>query len=261
MLKKVEVQPGLFVNVYGDSAGLAEVVRAPQFIHWIKDLFDHEKMQMDAVLIQSADIFPIGGNRKVIFVKAEAQVLDRATGKPIPAIVFLRGSAICVLLIVECIETGVKYVVLTNQARVPLGQYRFTELPAGMDDKNDGPVGRALDEVFKETGIKLVKADLHMLGEWAPSAGGCDERIVSFAAFKRLPRALITTILSHLHGEEAEHESIAVSMMTLADFVAHCQQDTMLDGKILATLGLLMMREAPMDVTDTIHHAFCKGVT
>jgi ADP-sugar diphosphatase len=63
----------------------------------------------------------------------------------LPGIVFARGGAVAILMLLEC--EGQKYAVLTEQARVPVGR-TILELPAGMLDDDDGDfVGTAAREV------------------------------------------------------------------------------------------------------------------
>ncbi|XLU98555.1 hypothetical protein S245_012895 [Arachis hypogaea] len=73
----------------------------------------------------------------------------------VPGIVFARGPAVTVLILLEL--DGETYAVLTEQARVPTGRI-ILELPTGMldDDKGDF-VGTAVEE---ETGIKFKLEDM-----------------------------------------------------------------------------------------------------
>ena len=230
------------VTVYGDSA-LPEVIEAPQFQNWIRS-FDHMHMDIRSILIQSADIFPTPQGKKVIFVKAEAHVFDRESGKQIPGVVFMRGNAVCIFLMLECIETRQKFIALIKQARVPLGQHNFLELPAGCEDKGDGITGRAIAELEEETGVKITKEDLQFLGEWAPSAGGCDEHLFSFFVRKEIRQKDLQDILKVTHGVEKEGEHIAVRLHTPHELMSFLsRKDTLHDGKILASLAYLLVRE------------------
>ncbi|XP_025652706.2 nudix hydrolase 14, chloroplastic-like [Arachis hypogaea] len=96
------------------------------------------------VLIQGVDMF----GKRIGFLKFKADIY-----KPVPSIVFVRGLAVTVLILLE--SEGETYAVLTEQARVPTGRI-ILELPAGMldDDKGDF-VGTAVREVEEETGIKV----------------------------------------------------------------------------------------------------------
>jgi hypothetical protein len=50
----------------------------------------------------------------------------------VPGIVFMRGGAVGILVILEC--EGKEYTILTYQARVPVGSSNVPEVPAGMLD-------------------------------------------------------------------------------------------------------------------------------
>ncbi|XLR07795.1 hypothetical protein HN51_062747, partial [Arachis hypogaea] len=86
----------------------------------------------------------------------------------VPGIVFARGPAVTVLILLE--SDGETYVVLTEQARVPTGRI-ILELPARMldDDKGDF-VGTAVEE---ETGIKFKLEDMVDLTTFLDSSTGC----------------------------------------------------------------------------------------
>ncbi|XLT05451.1 hypothetical protein HN51_044200 [Arachis hypogaea] len=86
----------------------------------------------------------------------------------VPGIVFARGPAVTVLILLE--SDGETYVVLTKQARVPTGRI-ILELPARMldDDKGDF-VGTAVEE---ETGIKFKLEDMVDLTAFLDSSTGC----------------------------------------------------------------------------------------
>ncbi|KAI5066911.1 hypothetical protein GOP47_0017439 [Adiantum capillus-veneris] len=132
------------------------------------------------VAIQSVDMF----GQRVGFLKFKADIIDEATGRHLPGIVFARGGAVGIFILLEC--NGETYAVLTEQARVPVGRV-LLELPAGMLDDDAGDfVGTAAREVEEETGIHIKSADLVNLTNFLdkstgqqmfPSPGGCDEEI------------------------------------------------------------------------------------
>ncbi|XLR23582.1 hypothetical protein S83_051482, partial [Arachis hypogaea] len=112
------------------------------------------------VLIQGVDMF----GKRIGFLKFKADIY-----KPVPSIVFVRGLAVTVLILLE--SEGETYAVLTEQARVPTGRI-ILELPAGMldDDKGDF-VGTAVLE--EETGIKFKLEDIVDLTAFLDSSTGC----------------------------------------------------------------------------------------
>ncbi|XLT29446.1 hypothetical protein HN873_060738, partial [Arachis hypogaea] len=86
----------------------------------------------------------------------------------VPGIVFARGPAVTVLILLE--SDGETYAVLTEQARVPTGRI-ILELPVGMldDDKGDF-VGTTVEE---ETSIKFKLEDIVDLTAFLDSSTGC----------------------------------------------------------------------------------------
>ncbi|KAH9549215.1 hypothetical protein CY35_10G007400 [Sphagnum magellanicum] len=153
------------------------------------------------VVIQSVDMF----GQRVGFVKFKAEVFDDLTGAKLPGIVFARGGAVAILMLLEC--EGQKYAVLTEQARVPVGR-TILELPAGMLDDDDGDfVGTAAREVEEETGIHIKTSELvdltALLDESTgrrmfPSPGGSDEEITLL-----LYRGYVKQeVISSLQGQE-----------------------------------------------------------
>ncbi|VAI69386.1 unnamed protein product [Triticum turgidum subsp. durum] len=177
------------------AAGLPEVdfrkaLDSALFRRWLENLqaerglLAHGKLSLRQILIQGVDMF----GQRVGFLKFKADIVDEETQSKIPGIVFARGPAVAVLILLE--SKGQIYAVLTEQARVPIGKF-ILELPAGMlDDENGDFVGTAVREVEEETGIKLNLGDMVDLTalldpattgcRMLPSPGGCDEEIGLF---------------------------------------------------------------------------------
>lgn len=153
------------------------------------------------VLIQSVDMF----GERVGFLKFKAEVVDKETGSKLPGIVFARGGSVAILMVLEC--EGESYVVLTEQARVPVGR-TILELPAGMLDGDRGDfVGTAAREVEEETGIHINSGDLVNLtafldpstgNKMFPSPGGCDEEISLLLYGGHVKKEVVEA----LHGRE-----------------------------------------------------------
>ncbi|XP_077235120.1 nudix hydrolase homolog 14 [Tasmannia lanceolata] len=177
------------------------------FRQWLKNMQSERgilangRLSLKQVLIQGVDMF----GRRVGFLKFKADVLDKETGQKVPGIVFARGPAVAVLILLE--SGGETFVVLTEQARVPVGRF-ILELPAGMldDDKGD-VIGTAVREVEEETGICLNLSDMINLTHFLdpstgckvfPSPGGCDEELSLFLYRGHVEQDVIAA----LHGKE-----------------------------------------------------------
>lgn len=158
--------------------------------------------------------------RRVGFLKFKADVFDKETGTKIPGIVFARGPAVAVLILLE--SGGKTYVVLTEQVRVPVGKL-IMELPAGMldDDKGD-VVGTAVREVEEETGISLKADDMINLTAFLdpatgckvlPSPGGCDEELSLFLYRGSVSEEIISTLQGKEMGLRDHGELIKVHVV------------------------------------------------
>ncbi|KAJ0555579.1 putative ADP-sugar diphosphatase [Helianthus annuus] len=168
------------------DADFRNAIGCSLFEQWLKNIQSEKGLLADGslsltqVLIQGIDMF----GKRVGFLKFKADVIDKETGQKVPGIVFARGPAVAVLILLE--SEGKTYTVLTEQVRVPVGR-PVLELPAGMLDDNVGDIfGTALREVEEETGIQLKLDDMVDLtlfldpstgNKVIPSPGGCDEEL------------------------------------------------------------------------------------
>ncbi|KAJ6823072.1 putative nudix hydrolase 14, chloroplastic [Iris pallida] len=161
---QVVAAPGL------SDSDLSAAIDSSLFKQWLKNMqsetgvLSRAGMRLRQVQIQGVDMF----GRRVGFLKFKADVFDKETGTKIPGIVFARGPAVAVLILLE--SGGKTYVVLTEQVRVPVGKL----IMAGMldDDKGD-VVGTAVREVEEETGISLKAEDMINLTAFLDPATGC----------------------------------------------------------------------------------------
>ncbi|ONK79966.1 uncharacterized protein A4U43_C01F12340 [Asparagus officinalis] len=189
------------------GSDLRNAIGSTLFNQWLQNLQSETgllaqgKMCLRQVQIQGVDMF----GRRVGFLKFKADMLEKETGTKLPGIVFARGPAVAVLIFLE--SGGETYVVLTEQARVPVGK-SILELPAGMlDDERGDIVGTAVREVEEEIGITLnadAMVNLTALLDPAtgqkvfPSPGGCDEELSLFLYRSPVKEEVIRA----LHGKE-----------------------------------------------------------
>uniref|UniRef100_A0A7N0V687 Nudix hydrolase domain-containing protein n=1 Tax=Kalanchoe fedtschenkoi TaxID=63787 RepID=A0A7N0V687_KALFE len=175
-----------------------------------------KSMSLERVLIQGVDMF----GKRIGFLKFKADVTDKETGQKVPGIVFARGAAVAVLVLLDSGDET--FAVLTEQARVPVGKV-ILELPAGMLDGDKGDfVGTAVREVEEETGICLSKDDMVDLTAFLdpstgsrvfPSPGGCDEEISIFLYRGKVDRRVISELQGRQMGLREHGELINVHVV------------------------------------------------
>lgn len=143
-----------------------------------------------------------------------------------------------------------RYVVLTEQPRLPAGSLQFLEIPAGMLDAEDNFSGAAAKEIEEETGFKIPHAELVDMTELAlknsnpaekslksamyPSLGGCDEYIALFLWEKELDRQEIEDLRGRLTGERTQDEMITLHIRDYEDL----WREGARDAKTLAAWAL-----------------------
>lgn len=110
---------------------LDAISKSPKFVDWMNN-FNKDEIDFQEFNITDADFFgPVLPN-KLGFVKGYGVAKDRATGEDIPAIVFIRGNSVAVLIVVRVKETGMKHVLMCQQLRFPCGR-SMIEACAGMN--------------------------------------------------------------------------------------------------------------------------------
>ncbi|KAI1852008.1 hypothetical protein JX266_002861 [Neoarthrinium moseri] len=257
-----------------DLPGGREAIEGfPPFIKWLTQLekslklqseqshqFHDEPYKLFKIDVQSFDQF---GSR-LGFLKLKAEIKkenphDPADkNHPLPGIVFLRGPAVAMLIVLtpDDVEKGSKQeeedrqIILTIQPRIPAGSLEFVELPAGMVDDKEFK-GAVAEEIKEELGMTIKASELKELSAPAqesregssgealpvamyPSAGGCDEYIRFYTAERRLPRNEIEKYNHKLTGLRDHGEKITLKLVKLKDL----WKEGARDSKCLAALAL-----------------------
>ena len=190
------------------------------FRDWLSDVDTDPKLFVDDIHVQSVDMF--GPNVGFIKFRSGAKVhVGGAKGAvSVPGIVFMRGGAVSVLVILEC--EGKEYTVLTRQARVPAADSALPEIPAGMLDGSGRFRGVAAEEIAVECNIEISENELVDLTELAygdkyrgilPSAGGCDEFIRLFVCRRAVKPVVLQKLQGRLTGLVAEGEHIKLQIL------------------------------------------------
>ncbi|KAF2014863.1 NUDIX family hydrolase [Aaosphaeria arxii CBS 175.79] len=187
-----------------------------------KHVHNLDPYSLQSITIQSVDWF---GNR-IGFIKLYAEIQNSKTD--LPGIAFLRGGSVAVLMVLRPEGTkDERYVIMTEQPRIPAGSLRFLEIPAGMLDGEVGFRGKAADEIDEETGIKIRAEELIDLTGLAlknskvqdelqpamyPSAGGSDEFIPIYLWEKEMDRQRIVDLQGQLTGKRMQGEMITLKV-------------------------------------------------
>ncbi|KAL1605354.1 hypothetical protein SLS60_004902 [Paraconiothyrium brasiliense] len=214
--------------------------------------FNKDPYELKGIEIQSYDLIGKAGteSHRPLFIKLRAKV-ESPQGDSIPAVVFLRGGSVAVLIIVRPTDSlDERYVIMTEQARIPAGSLSFMEIPAGMiDPKDDSFGGTAARELEEEVGLKLKEEDLINMTELAlkgheteeplqnamyPSPGGCDEFISIYLWEREMDRMQIDGLRGKLGGERSEREHIRIRLLNYEKLL----QVGARDGKTLAAWSL-----------------------
>jgi ADP-sugar diphosphatase len=180
-----------------------------------------------SITVQSADKFT---ETRVGFVKLKAEIMnDCSPPEDLPGIAFLRGGSVAMLMILRPSDSNTeRWVIMTEQPRIPAGSLTFMEIPAGMLDNNRTFAGVAAKEIKEETGLVIHEDELKNLTELAlggiggkeslqdamyPSPGGSDEFIHIFLWEKVLDRQEIEDLRGKLTGLRTQGEKITVRIL------------------------------------------------
>jgi len=190
-----------------------------------KHPFKEAPYTLRSVTVQSVDKF---GPVRIGFVKIHAEIKN-VKGEYLPGIAFLRGGSVAVLMILRPSDSKTeRWVIMTEQPRIPAGSLTFMEIPAGMIDEEEQFVLSAAKEIKEETSLTIPQKELIdltalALGKSAkndelqpamyPSPGGSDEFIALFLWEKVLDRQEIEDLKGKLTGLRTQGEKITVRIV------------------------------------------------
>jgi 8-oxo-dGTP pyrophosphatase MutT (NUDIX family) len=191
--------------------------------------FHKSPYELRSITVQSVDWFAKESDRPFIgFVKLEAEVKNDK-GHSLPGIAFLRGMSVAMLMILRPSDSKTeRWVIMTEQPRIPAGSLRFLEIPAGMMDDHKTFSGAAAREIKEETGLTVHERDLQDLTQLAltgpknpealqygmyPSPGGLDESIKIFLWEKVMDRQEIESLKGRLSGKRTSFEMITIRIL------------------------------------------------
>jgi ADP-sugar diphosphatase len=212
-------------------------LEAVPFTEWTKAISLDPQFIVHSVRFQSVDFF----GPRVGFMKFRADVRT-AEGSVLPGLVFMRGGAVGILVILRCAQQ--LFTIITLQPRVPTGLFQFPEIPAGMLDHSGDFAGIAAKEMKEECGLSISDTDpcLVDLTEFAygdrfrgvyPSAGGCDEFLRLFVYHKDVSQEKLDKLKGKLTGNRDHGELITLKIVPLADLWKEAP-----DSKALSALYL-----------------------
>lgn len=205
--------PVEYPNNTNGPARLEAIMNAPKVKNWFKRV--SPDILISKVTITGDTTF----GKNVLFVHLNVTCTDRASGKSLAGIVFIRGTSVTCLVLIRDKSTGKLYYAKVKQPRVPVGKWIW-ELPAGMFELRPDGEGKMAEtqmivELREELGISVdttgVKtADptqqfkyMEKLGESFPSAGGCDEDMISYWFQVEMTTEEIAT----LHGKSIANDA------------------------------------------------------
>jgi len=194
-------------------ARLEAIMNAPKVKDWFKRV--SPDLLISKVTITGDTTF----GKNVLFVHLNMTCIDRASGKSLAGIVFLRGSAVTCLVLIRDKATGKLYYAKVKQPRVPVGKWIW-ELPAGMFElRADGEGKMAQTQMIVElkeelgieidtTGVKTADPTqqfnyMEKLGVFYPSPGGCDEEITTYW----FQVEMTTEEIAALHGKSIANDA------------------------------------------------------
>lgn len=219
--------------------------------------------------LKSIDVMAVDWWGKRIGFLMMKTLVQNDSQETLAGTVFLRGGSVAILMILRPEEdehSDERWVVMTQQPRVPAGSLTFYEIPAGMIDDSGTVKLAAAKEMYEETGLTIHPSELtnmtslalrnaklalnenqgseeHLQKAMYPSPGGCDEYIALFLWPRTMPRIEINELRGKLSG--VGQERIKVKLVRYEEL----WKEGARDAKTLAAWALYegLMREGRLD--------------
>jgi hypothetical protein len=131
---KIQFQKDI-IEIYSSTMNIStkeeleNIINSDLFINWKSRIEKQNEYKVHEIDVQSVDYF----GKRIGFLKVKANCKNHE-GISIPGISFLRGGAVAILMILEC--EGTEFCLLTQQPRLPIGEFPSLEIPAGMVCEN-----------------------------------------------------------------------------------------------------------------------------
>jgi len=171
-----------------DEEHFRKVQKCLKFKQFVESL-DTKVIEVSQIMVR--DIFMFGPN--VGFILTDTKAKLRANGAKLSGVTFIRGKAVVSFLLLRSKQTGNLFIVLTDQFRVPTGAFRL-EAVAGMCDEETNSKRVTKAETGEEVGISVEEKNLHLLGDFYPSHGGCDELIDIYEGIVEMDQETIDSL-------------------------------------------------------------------
>lgn len=226
--------PGRPVPVYshGNDEHVLMATASRLFVKGWKDLLD-PRFEVHQITFQAVDFKGPPSPDKILFLRFKVK-----TQKSFEEIVELRGGTVVLFPVFTC--EGIRYTVLTKQARIATGKYELVESPAGMVENGTfrgaaaNEFEQELDMVFADEELVDLTASLPGEGDGIYfSPGLLDEWARFYAVERDLTREQLSEIQGKATGLLEEGEQITLWVVPL-DEVPSCTRD----GKTFIALYL-----------------------
>jgi ADP-sugar diphosphatase len=220
-------------------------VSCPQFKYWVSiqdPAFIYHNVNVDAVTM-------FGPNPGLIHITTDVTF----NGLRSKRVVFIRGGAVGILMLLKSKQTKQNYVLYVRQPRNAVGARDLIEVPAGMLDGATGTLkanGVAVKEIKEETGIEVQKDDLKYLGRGLPSAGGCDEWLDLYLVYLEANDDYIQSLVGKHTGELGSDEQITLGIASYIDFKKMLLNGTCMDFKAMSAIMLYETKVAFAEIVD-----------